>query len=280
MKTVFNNSDLAHKYAEQSQNEGRGSGGSFFFRGKVLWSYGSHFPICKFIEDNNGESVLLFTTRSYSNSTAKHISLARNATSHIKKIFCNNPEATHDDNFKAWINSAETSATKLAKAKKPEIYLNELSHTAREANKYAHFFGIVIPENLQTLVDMKDKTEFKEYANKKAEATAKEAQRIMKENKKKFKESFKKWLSCEIDYLYIRLGFDFLRLNDNRVETTQGVKIPIELAKRLYISIKQGTIKEGDKLLNYSVDQIGAQIKIGCHTFKRSYLLEFGSKLA
>jgi len=249
MKNVFTNSELAHKYAEQSQNEGRGSGSSFFFRGGVLYSYGSHFPICKFIE-TSGERMLLFTTRSYSNTTSKHISLARNATSHIKKIFCNNPEASHADNFQAWINSAETSATKLAKAKKPEIYLNELSHTAKEANKYANFFGILIPETLQTLVGMKDKAEFKEYANKKAEATAKEAHRIMKENKKKFKESFKKWISCEIPYLYERLGFDFLRLNDDRVETTQGVKIPIELAKRLYMNIKTGTIKEGDKLLD------------------------------
>ena len=278
MKNVFTNSELAHKYAEQSQNEGRGSGGSFFFRGGVLYSYGSHFPICKFME-TSGERVLLFTTRSYSNTTSKHISLARNATSHIKKIFCNNPEASHADNFQAWINSAETSATKLAKAKKPEIYLNELNWTAREANIYADFFGIVIPETLQTLVGMKDKAEFKEYANKKAEAIAKDAQRIMKENKKKFKESFKKWLSCEIDYLYIRLGFDFLRLNDNRVETTQGVKIPLELAKRLYISIKDGTIKEGDKLLNHTIDKVGAQIKIGCHTFQKSYLLKFGAQL-
>jgi hypothetical protein len=278
MKKVFTNSELAHKYAEQSQNEGRGSGSSFFFRGAVLYSYGSHFPICKFMEDN-GESVLLFTTRSYSNSTAKHINLARNATSHIKKIFCANPEATHDDNFKAWINSAETSATKLAKAKKPEIYLNELSHTAREANKYAHFFGIVVPETLQTLVGMKDKAEFKEYAKKQAEETAKEAQRVMKEKKKQFKESFKKWLSCEIPYLYTRLAFDFLRLNDDRVETTQGVKIPLELAKRLYISIKNGTIKEGDKLLNHTIDKVGAQIKIGCHTFQKSYLLKFGAQL-
>ena len=278
MKNVFTNSELAHKYAEQSQNEGRGSGSSFFFRGGVLYSYGSHFPICKFME-TSGERVLLFTTRSYSNTTSKHVSLARNATSHIKKIFCNNPEASHEDNFKAWISSAKISALKLAKAKKPEIYLNELNWTAREASKYADFFGINVPETLQTLVNMKDKAEYKEYAKKQAEETAKEAQRIIKERKKKFKESFKKWLSCEIPYLYDRLGFDFLRLNDDRIETTQGVKIPLELAKRLYISIKEGTIKEGDKLLNYTIDKVGAQIKIGCHTFQKSYLLKFGAQL-
>ena len=278
MKNVFTNSELAHKYAEQSQNEGRGSGGSFFFRGRVLYSYGSHFPICKFME-TSGERVLLFTTRSYSNTTSKHVQLARNATSHIKKIYCANPEASHEDNFKAWINSAKISALKLAKAKKPEIYLNELNWTAREASKYADFFGINVPETLQTLVNMKDKAEYKEYAKKQAEETAKEAQRIIKERKKKFKESFKKWLSCEIPYLYERLGFDFLRLNDDRIETTQGVKIPIELAKRLYINIKTGTIKEGDKLLNYTIDKVGAQIKIGCHTFQKSYLLKFGAQL-
>jgi hypothetical protein len=101
----------------------------------------------------------------------------------------------------------------------------------------------------------------------------------MKENKKKFKESFKKWLSCEIPYLHTRLAFDFLRLNDGRVETTQGVKIPLELAKRLHTSIEQNTIKEGDRVLNYTINEVGAQIRIGCHTFTKSYLLKFGAQL-
>ena len=71
-----------------------------------------------------------------------------------------------------------------------------------------------------------------------------------------------------------------MRIRENRVETTQAVQIPIEIAKRLYLKIKTNTLAVGDKILDYSVNNVGKEIKIGCHTFNRSYLLKFGSQLA
>ena len=120
---------------------------------------------------------------------------------------------------------------------------------------------------------------FLEYQSKVAEYEKAETARKLKEQEKAFKVELKKWQDGETSRLYINLGFDYLRLRENRVETTQAVQIPLEIAKRLYISIKEGTIKEGDKLLNYTIDKVGAQIKIGCHTFQKSYLLKFGAQL-
>ena len=59
----------------------------------------------------------------------------------------------------------------------------------------------------------------------------------MKTEKKEFKENLKKWLALEIPYLYKRSKVDFLRVNGSRIDTTQGVQIPLEIAKRLYQSI-------------------------------------------
>jgi hypothetical protein len=280
MKKVFSNADLAHTYAQQSQSEGRNSNGSFYFRGVTLYSYGSHFVICKFVKNEQGQETLLFTLRTYSNTTAKQISLARNATSHENKIFCYYPEGTHSDNFNSWLKEAEQTATKLQKAKKPEIYLNELAHIARLASKYANFFNVEIPDTLQKVVSIKDKAENIAYLEEKTVLLAIEKKKKEKAEKIQFKESFKKWLACEVPYLYNRLKFDFLRLNDGRIDTTQGVKIPLELGKRLHQNIANNTLSVGDKVLNYEVNEVGDIIRIGCHTFTKRYLLKFGAKLA
>lgn len=279
MKKVFSNSDLAHVYSQQQQTEGRNNNGSFHFYKETLFSYGTHFAICKFITNNSGDRILLFTERSYSNTTAKQISLAYNATLQHDKIFCGYPNGTNEENFNYWKIQAENVATKLIKARKPIKYLNELEVIQGKANKYANFFKIAVPEILSSLLSIKDKNEFLQYNELQNEFIEKEERLKKLKAKKAFKDSFKKWLNLETSYLYNRINFDFLRLNSENVETTQGVKIPIEIAKRIAKKIENNSLSVGDKILNYTVSEVGKDIKIGCHTFNRNYLLKFSSKL-
>jgi hypothetical protein len=280
MKNIFTNSELAHTYANQSQQRGRTSSGSFYFEGKTIYSYGQHFPIANIVTNDKGEEVMLFTYRNYSNTTSKQISIVRSATRQYKKIYCHTPKGNHSTNFDNWLKLAEQQAEKLKKAKKPELYLNELSRLNNEVNIYIQFFSLEIPIKLKEVLSIKDKNEYLEYESKGLEfAKIEEAKRI-KEQKKKFKEDIKKWFNLETSRLYTNYKYDFLRINDNRIETTQAVQIPLELGKRLYQSIKNQSLKVGDKVLNYSVNEIGNEIKIGCHTFKQSYLLKFGAQLS
>jgi len=281
MRNVLPTSELCHKWANMEQESGRTSTGTLFFNRNTIYSYGDHFAIAKHIVNEQGQRAVLFTERRYSNTTAKHISSVYMSCKNDNLIYCANPIGSHEINFKYWEQSAEhDGANKLAKARKPEKYLAVLADIERTANIYASYFGIELPETLKALLSIKDKTEFLAFADKKAEFIKAERKIKEAEQKKKFKEDIKKWFNLETSRLYTTYKYDFLRIKDNRVETTQAVQIPLEIAKRLYISIKEGTIKQGDKILNYSIDEIGAQIKIGCHTFKRSYLLQFGSKLA
>ena len=281
MRNVLPVSELCHKWANMEQESGRNANGSMYFEGSTIYSYGSHFPIAKHIVNEQGQRAVLFTQRSYSVTTEKHKSQVWMSCKNDNIIFCSLPNSTHEDNFNFWLNIAELQgARKLKTARKPELYLNIISNVESKAVKYAEFFGIEIPETLKAVLSIKDKSQYLDYQHKANELAKIEEQKRLKEQKAKFKEDIKKWFNLETSRLYTTYKYDFLRINDNRIETTQAVQIPIEIAKRLYNSIKEGTIKQGDKILNYSVDQIGAQIKIGCHTFKRSYLLEFGSKLA
>jgi hypothetical protein len=72
MKTVFHNSMVAHVWAQQSQSEGRSNNGNFYFRDRVIYSYGSHFPIACFLTNWRGEKAVLITQESRSMSTGIH----------------------------------------------------------------------------------------------------------------------------------------------------------------------------------------------------------------
>jgi hypothetical protein len=77
MKTVFNNQELCHVWASQSQKEGRGS--HMFFEGPSIFSYGHHFEIARIVKPG----TVLFTDRGCSVTTSKHKRYARNAVSHM-----------------------------------------------------------------------------------------------------------------------------------------------------------------------------------------------------
>jgi hypothetical protein len=280
MKKVFNNSELAHKFAEQTQYEGRNSNGSFFFDNCTIYSYGRHFPIAKVYTNQRGVEALLFTFRTYSNTTSKQISITKAATRQYKRVYCYNPEMSHTDNFKAWLNLAEIQAEKLLKAKKPEIYISELGRLSNQANEYADFFDIEIPDILKMVLSIKDKKENLEYMAKRSEIIKVNQAKKLKEDKKEFKEQITKWFNYETQRIYAKYKFDFLRVNNERIETTQAVQIPIEIAKRLYNKIKANNLRVGEQILNYRVEQTDDIIKIGCHAFTRKYLLHFGRKLA
>lgn len=263
MKKVVSPSEVAHLFANQLQSEATTSGRNFYFYNKSIYSYGIHFCIAKFIDEN----TLLFTERGYSNTTAKHLNHVRHATSHIKKIYCSNPIGSHRDNFNAWLSQAEANIDKLKNARKPEIYLLELQRIKDKVSIYANYFGIDTPITLENALSITDKAEIIAYLENKAEAIAKEKKQKETELKKEHAKNLKKWKSHEIYTLYQRDGFDYLRKDSENFQTSQGVKIPIAVGLRFYNSIVNKTINVGDKFLDYTITEINNKlIKIGCHT--------------
>jgi len=265
MKKVNNPQQTAHIFATQSQIEAYTPNRNLYFYDKSIFSYGSHFCIAKFID----EKTLLFTERSYSNTTAKHISCVSYATSHINKIYCYNPNGSHNDNFKYWLEKSEQLTQKLSRANKPEIYISQLQQIENKAKIYANYFSIAIPETLRNVLKVTTKAEILAYMDNKAELI--NAEKIAKEKalKKEHTTNLKKWRKFEAGRLYQRDGFDYLRKNNEQFETTQGVKIPLEIGLRLYKNL--ANVKQGDKFLDYTVGEVTKQfICIGCHkiTFK------------
>ena len=282
MKTVFSDvSQVTHLWANQLQDNAKNSGHNFFFSGKTIYSYGYHFPIAKHVTNDNGQSCVLFTERSYSLTTAKHISVVRQAVNHKDIVYCYSPESSHEEHFKHWLRNAESVAKSLLSARKPEKYLNELQAIKDRVQKYCTFFSVVPSETLTAVLSIGNKAEFSQYADKKAEYEKAEAVRQQKELEKKHKKSLAEWRKGKTHRLYTHNGYDFLRLNtsENRIETTQAVQIPFELGKKLWESIKDNKLTVGEKVMNFEVLEVGKTVKIGCHNFKTDYLLKFGQQI-
>jgi len=265
MKKVNSPQETAHLFANQSQIEAYTPTRNLYFYDKSIYSYGSHFCIAKFID----EKTLLFTERTYSNTTAKHKQVVRHATSHIDKIYCYNPNGSHDDNFNFWLSNAEQLTQKLIRANKPEIYISQLQQIENKAKIYANYFSIAIPETLQSVLKVTTKAEILAYMENKAELI--KAEKIAKEKalKKEHQTNLKKWRKFEAGRLYQRDGFDYLRKDAEFFQTSQGVKIPLEIGLRLYKNL--ANVKVNDKFLDYTINEITKNyIGIGCHkiTFK------------
>jgi hypothetical protein len=266
MKKVFTDiSQVAHLWANRLQDEARNSG-NFYFNGDTIYSYGSHFPIAKHVDGK-----VFFTTQRYSNTTAKHISVVRDACSHKEKIYVPYVNGDSERNFKQWIYEGEQIAEKLLKAKKPEIYLNQLASLKSQVEAYCSFVGIGINETLNALLNIGDKEEFAAYGNKKSELATLEKARKEKELKAKHAKDLKEWKDGKSHRLYVNDGFDYLRYNPSqeRVETSQGVQIPKEIAVKFWHWVKNvGECNScGTKLMSFDVREVTKTlIKVGCHT--------------
>lgn len=155
MKTVYGSIDkVANLWADGSQNEARNSKNSFSFHGDTIWSYETE--IAKKIGD-----VVLFNRDKYSVTTCKHqltILKSLNFGRNIKIIKCTKlrfykqGENEHKANFKNWENEAKAINCKLAKAKKPSIYISQLNELKSEILAYCDLFNIEMPKDLFNLV--------------------------------------------------------------------------------------------------------------------------------
>lgn len=67
-RNVFDNSMVAHVWANGTQNAGRSNNGNFYFEGRTLFSYGRHFAVGY----RGPKNRPLLTTENYSISTSRH----------------------------------------------------------------------------------------------------------------------------------------------------------------------------------------------------------------
>ena len=275
MKKVFNsNSEVIHLFAQRN----------VYFEtpymsekeyGTRLYSYGSHYLLAEFIDDN----TVVINDSGYSSSTSKHISIAYGATRQYKQFSKTNID------LDLVYNTVIANKNKLARANKPELYINPILSLWDSLNEFLEYTNAKKYKSNPKYKEIKaivnalnnGSDDFKEklrLASIKAEK-AKKAK-----DAKQLKIDLAKFYTYQIDYF--RTGKeDFLRISKDgeKIETTQRVRVGIESAKMLYKMILANVDIKGHNIDGYTVTSINGTLKIGCHNINMNSVHNVGKQI-
>jgi len=243
MRKVFSNSEIMHVFAQRTQSEGRTS--NVFFYGNKIYSYGYHYLLGEFIDNN----TILINDTGYSHTTAKHINYLRQAVSQYKRFYI-----TETDE-KYLITKLNKELEKLSKARKPEIYLNSINYLFKKYSEFQEFKKLPINKEINKIQKTANNGVNLEAYKKLIQK--KEAKEKL-EKLKKFKAVFNDFKNYETDRIYKGLtGFDYLRISKDKlyIETSQEIKIDIDEAKKIAKAIKLGLNIVGQKLKYYTINK-------------------------
>jgi len=269
MKTRFqSNAALAHEWANNDAENVYKSASSLSCHFDILYSYNT--AIAQIVSD-----MVIINCYSYSNSTSKHQSLARDASRHYESIELEFPKynlkslSFGQRDFDEFVKShnekkASDLLVKASRAKKwADLYIREAMAIYYNLDKYAKHLGL----NYQR----RDLTELQEAAIK-GELQRKELEKKEKEARIiKQAENLIKWRNGESVNTYFEVTA--LRVKDDTIETTKGARIPLADAIKKWPILKlihekgMQQFNHVIKLGNYTLNRIeGNNLIVGCHT--------------
>lgn len=257
------NTEIAHLWAHQTHS--RASGSHFYFEGDTIYSYGSHFPIAR-----HYRGAVLFTTHGYSATTARHISITRQACSHLEVFNVDDP--TRDPckaDLKDYSDDIKAKALTAGRARNPAAALEVLERVVSEANRFAEKFGF------KTRFAMPDESELAKLRERARLAANRERQvREAREAKQlaDAQEAIANWLvgaNVSIPYCVSKV---YLRVDNGELQTSKGARVPLSEAERAFrfatAMRSKGWHRNGEQFQvgTYQLDAVNEQgVIAGCH---------------
>lgn len=274
-KQVHNSAMVAHLWANRSQDSARTSNGNLFFRGDTIYSYGSHFPIARWVS-HKGRSFVLFTSQRYSVTTSAHCSEVRNAIPPGVKVFTVESVCGkgHKDNVAGYrFRILQDAKTAKRSRLYGEEYAARLRELVSEANEYAELFC------LKTRFAVPSESEPAAVEAKGREAAKRDKARreaVARKRRQELAELAAEWIRGERDTMPNDYPEILLRVKGSRLQTSRGAVVELDSAKKLLPLVRSGrdwhrngeTIRVGDFELD-AIDTAG-NVQIGCHAIKRS----------
>lgn len=292
MRTVLrNHNEVAHIWAQQTQQHGRAS--NMFFYGSSIFSYGEHYTIAKFQENGS----VLINSETYSVSTSKHASIVRGSIPDSIKTFevpstgSERYERSDRTNLKHYASKFAFYIKKASKARKYlDLYLTRAKGTRSQAFDYSETFDCKhllkdfdfdfdfeaddVKEKIKAIRIREAKRKAEKLAKLKAE---------MEEKVIAWRNGKKVWISSYPETL--------LRLIDDgkTVETSKGAYFPTDQARKAIRFVKalveSGTAWERNggsfKLGNYQLDAVSTvgTVRAGCHIVKFAEIERLNNEL-
>ena len=276
MKKVFSsNSQLAHVWANQLQYEGRAS--SMFFYGPVIYSYGHHYEIARFLETDGGQKVCFVNANGYSNSTAKH-------TAHVwaaipdgiptfKVPFATG--STYSYNRQHYISvdilpgiiaamlvECKNLCHDQIKARTNFYSFSEAAGRYETIVEICQLFNIEIPARPENYEAARIKSEYLRATKLDRELARKE------KAAQKEADLLEKWLQYEFNGQLYNVPVHLRVSRDGKlVETTKGAKVDLQAGLRLLAKLRNGSDVKGEKIDGFTlIENTLDHVKIGCHT--------------
>ena len=226
--------EVAHNWAHQTGRKRRGF--NMFYEGDTIYSYGYHFPIAR-IDGDAG--CILFTTDSRSVSTAKHKTIVRRAVLHLTIFSVPNVSATAGSwlakaNGEDYVKRIKALCTKAMKAYHLfEEYVRGAEELRREADAYRALFTPDVPAYSGDLADYGldwNKIHMKrETSAERVAGLIKWEEERRRKQKPEMHKRLSSWLKGE-EVQPPRTDKPWVRVRSDNLETTWGVKVPLEVA--------------------------------------------------
>ena len=132
---MLSNGEVARRFANGCTS---GSSQHVFIDGDRIYSYGRHFCIARRV---NG--VVLLTTRTYSNSTAKHVGLVWRALKDSEMVECYDPDAASEVNMKHYDEEIARFEEKVRRARTNRVtWQFVLEKTQEHRQRYMDVMGV------------------------------------------------------------------------------------------------------------------------------------------
>lgn len=290
MKTVFNNSEVCHVFAQRVQKQGRNQQNSLFFYGDKLYSYGYHYLLSEFMDNKKGDTVVYLNDFGYSNTTAKHLNYAVSALNHYSRYY----ETSKPSNVS---KELDYLYKKLLKARKPAIYVEQAKIAFNSAERWFNDINLskdeikaykdCIKKIKLFVVDSDELKEQQIKAKKIADKRKRDVKRLSKQYAdawiKKDDETIEKvWQKAKskgIEFRELKNNEHYLRINGDKVETTSGATVDIKEAATLYKLIESGKDIKGYRIGYYTVISLNGTLKIGCHNINVENMHTIGKQL-
>lgn len=289
MRTVLTNHEIPHLWMHQGQEYARNGNNSFYFRGKTIYSYGSHFPIATHVVGINGQPGILFTSDKNSITTSQHMSSVRRAIPQSATVFTvpnqhlgfSEPEDEyqHGRNLKHYIAAVSSYVSECARSR--ASYIKEHKHDMAvqwrdEALAYASFFGLPVP-SIDPVPDLNSE-EMEKIRKHEAKQSAEKAAKAKKEAEERRQQALSladQWRSGGQHHYLLNAIPAMLRIENHEVVTSRGARFPIMHAKKGLLLVRAVIARGEDwsrnghscRLGHYSIDRIEANgtVHAGCH---------------
>lgn len=282
----MSHSEVAHRWFHQIGNrrtkENAYDSGNMFYEKNLIYSYGYHFLLGARFEDK-----VILNSDNYSNSTSKHKNHTWNAVDrdtheihYLPLQSFRNARYKIDTtkfseyykviDYQYYIRDFEDNLKRLGNARKPEIYLGNIQSIQHRLNRiFETFRGSKtfarkikgINKILNFTFDSDTQAKLKKQAKVRLE--------------KQYQEQLNEWIIGERHSVPYQLNGTFIRVKDDMIQTSKGVRVPLDSGVRLMKLWNAGKalgveIKDSHGT-TWKCSKANGSIKFGCHVINKQH---------